>query len=76
MDLTTDHRRGVENIHGAIDEPITEGLAEQWGPKAGDRPNQAAAREAMRDAILIEPFDWYKQKLTLALDGIELHFKR
>lgn len=71
MDLTIDHRRGVENLHGVVNESIIAELADAWAPKDTDEPARAAARAAMRDAILINPYDWYAQKLTLALDGIE-----
>lgn len=76
IDLTVDHRRGVENIRGAIDESIVDELAESWAPNESDSPHRAAARAAMRDAILVDPFDWYRQKLELALDGIEHRFSR
>lgn len=29
----------------------------------------------MRDAILTAPFDWYTQKLDLALDGVEHRYR-
>ncbi|MFC7623614.1 TetR/AcrR family transcriptional regulator [Microlunatus sp. GCM10028923] len=72
IDLTIDHRRGVEMIHGLLQTPSTlDALAQLWAPRDTDPPHRNAARAAMQDAIRTPPFDWYTQKLDLALDGIE-----
>lgn len=77
IDLTVDHRRGVETIHGLLECPATlQALADLWTPTDSDPPHHRAARAAMRDAILTSPFDWYIQKLDLALDGIGHRFDR
>ncbi|OLT16954.1 hypothetical protein BJF78_13455 [Pseudonocardia sp. CNS-139] len=71
MDLTIDHRRGVETIHGLTGTPATlDALADAWEPSASDPPARRAVRAAMHDAIRTGPFDWYTKKLDLALDGI------
>lgn len=71
MDLTIDHRRGVETIHGLVDaRPILDDLARAWEPVPGDPPTRRAVRAAMHDAIRTDPFDWYTRKLDLVLDGV------
>jgi AcrR family transcriptional regulator len=72
IDLAVDHRRGVENIHGLVDTPATlEAMAQLWAPNDDDPPNRRAVRAAMTNAITLAPFDWFTQKLDLALNGIE-----
>jgi AcrR family transcriptional regulator len=77
IDLTIDHRRGVENIHGLANTPATlEAMARLWAPNDADPPNRRAVRAAMTNAITLAPFDWFTQKLDLALRGIEATFRR
>ncbi|GCB44738.1 TetR/AcrR family transcriptional regulator [Streptomyces sp. NL15-2K] len=77
IDLTVDHRRGVENIHGLVDAPATlDAMAQLWAPKDTDPPNRRAVRAAMANAITLTPFDWFTQKLDLALRGIDARFQR
>lgn len=75
IDLTVDHRRGVEMIHGLADIPATlQDMARLWAPNDTDPPTRRAVRAAMTDAIRCAPFDWYSQKLDLALEGIDARF--
>jgi AcrR family transcriptional regulator len=77
IDLAVDHRRGVENIHGLVDIPATlEAMAQLWAPNDADPPNRRAVRAAMTNAITLSPFDWFTQKLGLALKGIEATFRK
>lgn len=77
IDLTIDHRRGVENIHGLADTPATlEAMAQLWAPNDADPPNRRAVRAAMTNAITLSPFDWYTQKLDLALNGISATLRK
>ncbi|CAM3369361.1 TetR/AcrR family transcriptional regulator [Kibdelosporangium persicum] len=72
IDLTIDHRRGVENIHGLADTPATlEAMAQLWAPNDADPPNRRAVRAAMTNAITLAPFEWFTRKLDLAINGIE-----
>lgn len=71
IDLAVDHRRGVENIHGLANTPATlEAMAQLWAPDPADPPSRRAVRAAMTEAITLAPFDWFAQKLELALKGI------
>ncbi|MFD0854685.1 TetR/AcrR family transcriptional regulator, partial [Actinomadura adrarensis] len=75
IDLTVDHRRGVEMIHGRTGVPATlQDMARLWSPNDTDPPARRAVRAAMTDAIRSAPFDWYTRKLDLALEGIEAGF--
>jgi AcrR family transcriptional regulator len=77
IDLTVDHRRAVEKIHGLADIPATlEAMAQLWSPNPADPPNRRAVRAAMANAITTTPYDWYTQKLDLALTGIETRFRK
>jgi AcrR family transcriptional regulator len=76
IDLTVDHRRAVEKIHGLADIPATlEAMARLWAPNDIDPPDRQAVRAAMANAITLAPFDWYTRKLGLALDGIQARFR-
>ncbi|KAB2352280.1 TetR/AcrR family transcriptional regulator [Actinomadura rudentiformis] len=75
IDLTIDHRRGVESFDGFVDIPATrEAMARLWAPNDADPPSRRAVRAAMTNAITLTPFDWFSQKLDLALEGIEARF--
>jgi AcrR family transcriptional regulator len=77
IDLTIDHRRAVEKIHGLADIPATlEAMAQLWAPNDTEPPNRRAVRAAMTNAITLEPFEWYTRKLGLALDGIQARYKK
>jgi AcrR family transcriptional regulator len=77
IDLTVDHRRGVENFDGVVDIPATrEAMAQLWAPNDADPPDRRAVRAAMANAITLTPFDWFTQKLDLALSGIDARFRR
>ncbi|MER5209110.1 hypothetical protein ABT063_00520 [Streptomyces sp. NPDC002838] len=51
-------------------------MARLWAPKDTDPPNRRAVRAAMANAITLTPFDWFTQKLDLALRGIDARFRR
>jgi hypothetical protein len=77
IDLTVDHRRGVEMIHGLADIPATlQAMARLWAPNDTDPPTRRAVRAAMTDAIMCDPYDWYTRKLDLALEGIGAGFQK
>jgi AcrR family transcriptional regulator len=77
IDLTVDHRRAVEKIHGLADIPATlEAMAQLWAPNDTDAPSLRAVRAAMTDAITLPPFDWFTQKLDLALEGVAARFRK
>lgn len=73
IDLTVDHRRGVEDLARRIDGTTTnarEQLDQLWASNQTDPPDRAAVRAAMRDAIATPPRDWFTSKLDLVLDGL------
>jgi AcrR family transcriptional regulator len=77
IDLAVDHRRGVEKIHGLADIPATlEAMAQLWAPNDTDPPSRRTVRAAMTNAITLAPFEWFTQKLDLALAGIEARFRK
>lgn len=73
IDMTLDHRRGVENLAQPI-EGSTMSLREQIGTlweSDGDEPSpRHQVRQAMSRAIGDDPGVWFGRKLDLILDGI------
>lgn len=76
IDLAIDHRRAVEKIHGLADIPATlRAMAQLWAPTSTDPPSRRAVRAAMTNAITLDPYDWFTQKLGLALEGVQATFR-
>ncbi|OLT35168.1 hypothetical protein BJF79_06890 [Actinomadura sp. CNU-125] len=79
IDLTIDHRRGVEDLGRRIEGTTTiahDELDALWAPDQADPPGRAAVRAAMRNAIATPPRDWFIRKLDLVLDGLVAHRHR
>ncbi|QOC91389.1 TetR/AcrR family transcriptional regulator [Micromonospora craniellae] len=73
IDLTIDHRRGVEDLSRREDRAspdAREQLAALWTPLPDSPPGRAAVRAAMHEAIATLPRDWFIRKLDLMLDGL------
>jgi AcrR family transcriptional regulator len=81
IDLTLDHRRGVETLTQSVegtDGSLREQIGALWEPDAvqaadpedGEASARRAVRDAMREAIADEPRVWFGHKLDLVLDGI------
>lgn len=80
IDLTLDHRRGVETLAQQV-EGSTESLREQigavWGEELSDGDDRGpaaaarrAVRQAMSEAITEDPRVWFDRKLAVVLEGI------
>ena len=80
FDLVIDSRRGVEYLDGLLGDGASRRaeIKETWGSEAetgGDTRHRAVA-EARRAAVGVAPFEWFRRKLEVLLDGLSVSIGR
>ena len=76
FDLVVDSRRGVEHLDGLLgdDGSRRAEIKEVWGSEAetGWDACHRAVAEARRAAVGVAPFEWFRRKLEVLLDGLSV----
>ncbi len=72
FDLALDNRRGVEAFAApASTDDVRAGMEHRWRDEMDAPVHTREVRAEMVRAIRMEPFDWFRTKLSVVLDGIE-----